>query len=53
MSSLFVHLMPMHVFSKAIESQYVEYVISFATLAIFVIATLLHYRHLNTLKKIK
>ena len=52
-SSLFVHLMPTHVFSKAIESQYVEYVISFATLAIFVIATLLHYKHLSTFKKIK
>jgi YkoY family integral membrane protein len=52
-ASLFVHLMPMHVFSKVVESQFVEYFISFITLAIFVISTLLHYRHLNTLKKIK
>jgi predicted tellurium resistance membrane protein TerC len=52
-ASLFVHWMPTHVISKVIESQYVEYFISFTTLAIFVIATLIHYRHLNTLKKIK
>ncbi len=52
-ASLFVHLMPTHDISKIIESQYVEYFISFITLAIFVISTLLHFRHLNTLKKIK
>ena len=51
MSTLFVHLMPTHVLSKVIESQYVEYVISFITLAIFVISTFLHYKHLNTFKR--